>query len=101
MLPIVAFIIVGRTVEIERDRYPRSISGMSDQSDTGEIVTRALNVTKKLGLGLSGTSSAGAGFSEPFLAMLSSVKLKPNSYIDPLSLATYMYPLDPLPTSPG
>lgn len=68
MLPIIAFIIVGRTVEIERDRFPRSISGISDHSNAGQVVARALNVTKKLGLGLSGTSSAGAGFSESRLS---------------------------------
>jgi hypothetical protein len=63
LLPIVTFIVIGRTVEIERDRAPRYTSGISNHSDeTVEIVKRALSVSKKLGL--SGTSSAGAGISK-------------------------------------
>jgi hypothetical protein len=59
-LPIVTFIIIGRTVEIERDRLPDYVPDIS--GDSAEIVRRAFSATKKLGL--SGTSSAGAGISE-------------------------------------
>lgn len=62
LLPIVTFIIIGRTVEIARDRvvYPPDHGG----DEASEVVRRALaeSVTRKLGL--SGTSSAGAGISE-------------------------------------
>lgn len=59
-LPIVTFIIIGRTVEIERDRLPAYVPDVPD--DSAEIIRRAFSATKKLGL--SGTSSAGAGISE-------------------------------------
>lgn len=61
LLPIVTFIIIGRTVEIERDRPPAYVPDMGDPQDTAEIVRRAFSATKKFGL--SGTSSAGAGIS--------------------------------------
>jgi len=62
LLPIVTFIIIGRTVEIERDRIPAYVPDMGSHEDPAEIVKRAFSATKKLGL--SGTSSAGAGISE-------------------------------------
>lgn len=61
LLPIVTFIIIGRTVEVARDRvkYPDDSDGESAET----IIKRALAnaVTEKLGL--EGTSSAGAGIS--------------------------------------
>lgn len=60
LLPIVTFIIIGRTVEIERDRLPDYVPDAPD--DSSEIIRRAFSASKKLGL--SGTSSAGAGISE-------------------------------------
>jgi len=62
LLPIVTFIIIGRTVEIERDRIPAYVPDMGSHEGSAEIVKRAFSATKKLGL--SGTSSAGAGISE-------------------------------------
>lgn len=62
LLPIVTFVIIGRTVEIERDRLPAYVPDMGNDDDSAEIVRRAFSATKKLGL--SGTSSAGAGISE-------------------------------------
>lgn len=55
LLPIVTFIIIGRTVEIARDRitYP----------EVTEVEKRALTDVVASTLGLGGTSSAGAGIS--------------------------------------
>ena len=55
LLPIVTFIIIGRTVEIARDRitYP----------EVNEVERRALTDVVTTTIGLAGTSSAGAGLS--------------------------------------
>jgi hypothetical protein len=63
LLPVVTFIIIGRTVEIERDRVPQYTPGNDEQV---AAVSSILRRTLGRKLGLSGTSSAGAGISMSF-----------------------------------
>jgi hypothetical protein len=93
LLPIVTFIIIGRTVEIERDRPPAYVPDMGDPEDTAEIVRRAFSATKKFGL--SGTSSAGAGISRLYKSQLVTVLTVSNTH--PLPLPSSMYIVDPFP----
>ena len=93
LLPIVTFIIIGRTVEIARDRitYP----------DVNEVTERALTDVVAGTLGLAGTSSAGAGIStSSSLGIETSMLTRNYSKIDTIPIATHLYTLDTFPTRP-
>jgi hypothetical protein len=63
LLPVVAFIIIGRTVEITKDAAASPVTDTPDD-ETVEIIAQAVGDVVSSKLGLAGTGSAGAGVSE-------------------------------------
>lgn len=68
LLPIVAFLIIGRTVEIRKASEITQPGGENHTGDGGadvaSLVTDVLGHLAKRRFGLAGGSSAGAGLSE-------------------------------------
>lgn len=61
LLPIVTFILIGRTVEVARDRI--NYDDEPGQEDTRSLIGRALVTSASQKLGIEEFSSAGAGIS--------------------------------------
>lgn len=65
LLPVVAFLIIGRTVEITKAaaEAPSPETGDDGEDSGTEIIARAVGDAVSSRLGLAGTGSAGAGIS--------------------------------------
>lgn len=68
LLPVVAFLIIGRTVEITKEAAAAPSGpdepGDSNGNEGAKMMVRAVGDAVSARLGLGGTGSAGAGISE-------------------------------------